>query len=373
MTYETVHELYEDLQQAVKPEDIFGSFNETFDLSVQGSLLEEKYRELLAIVDVTKYADLYDQAVAEAAKIILDKYYVQAKEWIAIAGYGEARHVVTSVRSGQEKFQTERGEYILGEAFVQGDHATLYEGEYVRNNEAVRVAIKITDSAANNSLITREARTLEAFYEDPADEIKHFPILLDQFQTDDGRSGLVFRYADNCFDLYTVRENFRYKNGVHRKHMVWMLNRALSALTYAHAYERLHGNIEPSHLMIRPRDHNMFLVGWGHSIFAPKKTGENFSVYNSEFSAPEVKERGVALRSADIYSLGMCMVYILGGNVAAKTIPDDVEDELANFLGSMILESPFQRAQSALVLKKQLNAMIVRLWGPKKFLVFEMD
>ena len=155
--------------------------------------------------------------------------------------------------------------------------------------------------------------------------------------------------------------------------MVWMLNRALSALTYAHAYERLHGNIEPSHLMIRPRDHNMFLVGWGHSIFAPKKTGENFSVYNSEFSAPEVKERGVALRSADIYSLGMCMVYILGGNVAAKTIPDDVEDELANFLGSMILESPFQRAQSALVLKKQLNAMIVRLWGPKKFLVFEMD
>lgn len=365
-------EIYEEWQQAVKPEDIFGMLNGAYDLINQDKLLEQKCQEFLEIVNPENYSNISNQEIAESAKIILDKYYGEAKQLVAVGGYGNGRHRLSISDAGLTKFRANNGEYLLGEAFVEGDYCTLYEGQLLIGNEAVKVAIKIADDPSNNHMILREARAFKQLYEERGTQLKHLPILLDQFQTEDNRSALIYRYLDDCYDLYTVRENCRYQNGVPRKHMVWVLNRLLSALGYIHSLGRLHGNIDPSHLMIRPRDHNLFLVGWGHSVYSPKVTGEKFTVFNPEFSAPEVQENEIILPSADIYSAGMCMIYLLGGDVESKTIPGDIEDELARFLGSLVMESPLQRQQDAWVLHGQLDTLVKKLWGRKKFLVFDI-
>ena len=58
---------------------------------------------------------------------------------------------------------------------------------------------------------------------------KHLPVLLDRFETTDHRVGLIFRHIEESQSLYAIRERPEWRDGVYRKHMVWMLSRILSA------------------------------------------------------------------------------------------------------------------------------------------------
>ena len=377
-----LQEIHRALRQAQKSEEVFGLVADgVIDLPRQDALVEERYRELSAIIDPQAYTASQEKELAQAAKEALDRFYTEAKQLIAFGGYGAGRQNPELRRKNLAEFRTANGVYLLGEPIIRGDHATIFDGEYLMGydgeklvgNEAVHAAIKITDDPTNNNLILREARALKQFHEHFVPQRKHLPLLLDQFQTEDNRLGLVLRYLDDCHDLYEVRENRRYENGMDRKGAVSFLKRVLSVLGYVHSQGWLHANLDPSHLMARLPDHNLFLVGWGHAVFAPKKTGETFTVFNEEFSAPEVKTKAIALPSADIYSAGMCMIYLLGGDVAAKAIPDNVEDELARFLGSMVMESPLQRPQDAWLLHNQLETLVKRLWGKYKFIELTWD
>jgi serine/threonine protein kinase len=214
-----------------------------------------------------------------------------------------------------------------------------------------------------------EARIIGILQNEPSNQSKHLPVLLDQFRTTDRRSGLILK-CFNGYDLYSVREE--YKDGVDQKHMVWMLNRLLSVLGYAHSKGIIHGNIEPAHLMIRPSDHNLCLIDWSYGIVDPSATGDGFKVFNKDFSAPEVKERKPPIPSSDLYSVGKCMIYALGGNIKTNTMPDSVNKDLQRFIQFFIRESPIQRAQDAWEMQNQLVELIEYLWGPRKFLEFRM-
>lgn len=369
---EELQQLVEELEQASKPEDIFSLPLESTNPDEQDELLEQEYKRLKEIADPEQQPRIIHKEIAADCLLLLDKFYQLAKELISLGSYGRSRREEPLWRDEATEFTTAKRTYLLGEAFAEGDHATLYHGECLLDNQpAGRVAIKITNDQKTNHLVLREVMALKQLREECTPQRKHLPILLDQFQTEDNRLALIMRYLNDCPDFYSLREDSRYANGVSRQHMAWMLCRLLSVMGHAHDLGRLHGNIDPSHLIIIPRSHNLCLVGWSHSVFAPKRTGEKFSVFNPEFSAPEVKDNTAALPSADIYSAGMCMIYLLGGDVAEKTIPGDVEDELARFLGSMIMESPLQRAQDAWLLHEQLSSLRVRLWGKTGYVPFE--
>jgi serine/threonine protein kinase len=363
--------VYDLIAEAICAEDVFGDLIDPAGNSSQMALLERSFTGLSETVNPELYKSFpNDREMAEEARDKLRLFYEKAKDRIEIEVYGQKRNNVM-INYGRPAFQTEKRSYYLGEPIIEGDLATVYDGECVMGDEfAGRVAIKIISDPADNDLARNEIRALKLLHSKGGAQRKHLPVLLDHFVTDRDQVGIVLRYLDNCYDFSSVKE--KYKKGVPEKHAVWMLNRLLSAIGYAHSLGIVHGNIDPSHLMVRPKDHNLFILDWSYSITDPKHTGEGFKVLNEKFSAPEVGQRKPPLPASDLYSIGLCMIDILGGDVEAKTLPDNVNEELQKFLKFFCLNSPQQRAQDAWQMHGQLETLVVRLWGPKKFLVFNM-
>ena len=190
------------------------------------------------------------------------------------------------------------------------------------------------------------------------------------------------------FDLLAVKE--KYKDGVDPKHMVWMLSRLLSIVGYAHSRKLIHRNIKPSNVLVRPQDHNCLLLGWECSVMDPIKNGLKSYLSDEDFSAPEIAAKTYipparecdsqqdlmyleAACSADIYSIGKCMIYILGGDLKTNEMPDSVPLQIKRFLETFVIDSPLQRSRDAWELYGVLRKIIVSIWGPRKFLEFKMS
>ena len=364
--------IYDEVMQAVSAEDVFGELIDLDGEKTKMQLLEEAFSRLSATADPKNYGFSPDDA--EIARDVMDrlqKFYERAKARIADDVYGCNRRGEGFLLRGRTRFRTERREYFMGDALVTGDLATIYEGECVMGDEfAGKVAIKIINDPADNDLAQNEIRTLKALHAGGGKQRKHLPTLLDNFKTDGGQVGIVLRYLEDCYDFTEVKQ--KYPKGVPEKHMAWMLNRLLSAIGYAHSMGILHGNIEPTHLMILPRDHNLFILDWSYAITDPVHTGDSFKVFNPGFSAPEIEEKKPPIPSADLYSIGMCMIDILGGDIEGKTMPVTVCEDVQRFLNFMVMTSRLQRAQDAWELHGMLKNLRRKIWGPDKFLQFKM-
>lgn len=366
-----LQQAYDVITSAICAEDVFGELNDPHGVKQPLELLEAEHKRLKALVDPALYNDSPDdKELAWDANERLEQFYQRAKERLALSAYG-TRRTTLPPRFGQPCFSTERRKYFLGPPLVAGDLSDVFSGECeIGDDFAGQVAIKIIREKADNDLAQNELKVLKLLHAGGGPQRKHLPILLDKFMTDQDQLGTILRLLENSFDFTSIRE--KYPNGIDRKHMVWMLNRLLSAIGYAHKLGIVHGNIEPSHLMVRPKDHNLFVVDWSYAAINPKHTHDSFKVFNEDFSAPEVAKKKSPLPAADIYSIGKCMIWILGGDIKTNQLPDSVEEPLQRMLNFMTMESPLQRAQDAWKLHHLLNETVIELWGRKRFLVFEM-
>lgn len=268
------------------------------------------------------------------------------------------------------RVDTAKASYHVTAVIGYGDISTVYGGDMDRTDGGRRqVAVKIADDAEDNDLIQREARTLALLTEQRSRQRKHFPRLLDQFKTPDGRAANVFGHLDG-YDLVRVRE--KYPDGVPDVHLLWIFRRCLSALGWAHSRGVLHGNLEPAHILLRPRDHNIWLVDWSWSVVNPAMTGDGFKALNEPYSAPEVGERKRPIPPSDMYALGQCMVFAAGGDPATGAIPEHVDDRLARLLKFFTRTSPLQRAQDAWEMYTRLEALRDEMFGDHKFRRFEI-
>ena len=367
-------QLFETLTQATTPEEVFGAFPEN-SVQKRSENLARRYHDLSKTLQSSAApGGSEEKRFGEDLLRELAILYECAKERIEKNLYG-AQQSDTDSAGERAAFtvRTRKRLYVVTSALAAGDIATVYEG-YAASSDGPegKIVAKVATDSADNHLIQNEARVLRLFQSDPGLQYKHLPILLDQFKTSDDRLGNILRRLDG-YDLCAVRENPRWKNGVPPKHMVWMFSRLLSALGYAHNKGVIHGNIEPANIMLRPCDHNAWLIDWSFAALSPSQTGDKFKVENPDFSPPEVTRQRLPLTSSDLYSLGKCMVYILGGNPSTGEIPLTTEEPLKRFIQFFIRESPLQRARDAWEMYGELRKLIVELWGPRTFLEFPMD
>ena len=280
------------------------------------------------------------------------------------------RHAVTSPAvsaSVDFKVTTERDSYHSTRSLAEGDLANVYCGR--RLSDGAPVAVKVAYEAADNDLMQAEIRAIDKLRAEDSKQLKHLPVRLDQFRTGDGRIGTVFELLDG-YDLFTIREKL--PDGVPARHVVWILRRCLSVLGWAHSHGVLHGNLDPSHIVVRPHDHNVWLIDWCYAIVNPAQTGQSFRCLNEEYSPPEVSARKPPLPSSDLYSLGKCMIYALGGDPAEKRLPDGIDERLARFLLFFVRESALGRAQDAWDMYTQLDRLRRDIWGKHKFVEFKI-
>jgi protein kinase-like protein len=268
--------------------------------------------------------------------------------------------------------RTDAATYRVTETLARGDIATIYGGRAAATGAGV--ALKVADQASDNDLLQHEVRVLGLVLATPSHTAIHFAPPRDQFRTADGRLGSVFDRLDG-FDLTQIRDVFRGRGepGLPARHVVWILRRALAALGWAHQQGILHGNLDPSHVLVRGRDHMVWLVDWCWAVVNPAQTGQGFKALNETYSPPEVAARGKPTPASDLYALGKCAIHVLGGDPAAKTVPDGVDARLARFLRYLCVESQGGRGQDAWELYMQLDKLREQIWGKHEFVPLDLS
>ncbi len=265
---------------------------------------------------------------------------------------------------------TPSGSYRVTRILAQGDLAMLYRGSCESGARAGQdVTVKIAMQREDSDLLMEEARIVRTLQSQEGAQRKHLPELIDQFMAPSGQAGSIFVYLDG-YDLDMVRD--RYPDGLNAEHVAWILARSLSALGFAHQQGIIHGNVEPAHILVRPEDHNVFVIDWTYAVVAPEKTGQGFRAHNPDFSPPEVMARKPPLPASDLYSLGKTMIFLLGGDVRQGTVPTQVDERFTRFLQFLIRDSPRQRAQDAWEVAEQLKKLRAEVFGPARFLPLEM-
>ena len=265
-----------------------------------------------------------------------------------------------AVTAGANRYQLD-GRQILG------DIAAVHRGRGVAGPRAgLEVAAKVALDRADNGLILAEVEALRRLHGAEGAQRRQVPELLDLFQSGEC-AGVIMPWLVG-FDGVTLRE--RFPGGLPPEHVIWIGRRLLSVAGFAHRQGLVHANIEPAHVIVRPEDHHVSLVDWCWSVVEPARTRQGFRVYNADYSAPEVKEKRPPLPAADLYSIGRCLLFFLGGDLTSGEMPAQVDDRLQRFVRYLTRPSPLQRAQDAWDMYAELERVRAAIHGPHRFREF---
>jgi len=241
----------------------------------------------------------------------------------------------------------------------RGDIANLYlAGDRV---------LKLARDPHDNDLMDREAAAL-AWMRSHADGayLAYLPHLAGRQRQQDPATGIQRRanligWLDGFVSLADVRS--AYPGGVDPRDAAWMWRRLLVAIGTAHRAGVIHAAILPEHVMIHPADHGLVLADWCYSVSAPAgPVAAIVSRYRDWYPA-EVLARRPPGPDLDIYLASACMSYLMASRAPAR---------LAAFARGCQLASPRRRPQDAWRLLAELDELLERLYGPRRFRPFAM-
>jgi serine/threonine protein kinase len=267
---------------------------------------------------------------------------------------------------------TGRGDYFGFEFLAEGDVARLFRADLVEKagERRSRVVIKIARGDDAASALRHEVEVLRELHRDAGAHGKHLPRVVDQFCTAEGRPGTVFEALEGL-TLTQLRE--RFADGIEPRHVLWMFRRGLSILGYAHGRGILHGNLRPEHFLVSPDDHNVWLLDWTCAIQRPADTGQGFRAADPLYGAPEAHRRQPPVPASDLYALGQLMVFAFGGDPSCKSLPGRVPEPLERFTRFFLKEGPLQRPQDAWEMYHALEKIRDQIYGPHRFVEFQVD
>ena len=364
--------IYLRISQAKHPEDVFGYEDIVLPVETLLTYLGKEYDQLKVVVRPDAYKNPNDIDAAAEAQEALKRFYKEGQRRIRDMSYGILGFGAERPSSARHSFDVGDNRYYVGELLRASEHTKLYRGFLQRHGLSLgEVVLKVADGLAANSRIEREMRVISVLHTQKVPQWRHLPFVLDRFQAA-GKKGLVFRKMHG-FSLREVREHSEHYRGVDQRHVVWMLDRMLSALGYVHSMGVVYGGITPDHVMIQPKNHNLFFAGgWAGAAHNPALSKERVEDPSEVFSAPEVIARGEIGPWSDIYSLGKLAIWLLGGNPVTEEIPSSVEKPIQEFLRDLLVQGPESRPSDAWELYHIQCEIKDSLW-PRKFLHFNMS
>ncbi len=224
------------------------------------------------------------------------------------------------------------GNYEIIRQIGEGGFGRTYEARHIILGEkaCVKQNINITDEDAE--LLRREAKLLWNVHH------HSLPGLRDYFRLDDGSCVMVMSYIEGK----PLDKSIEKHKAIHPEDVSWVTQRMLNALYYLHSKGIIHGDVKPPNIIVQPQDHNAVLVDYGLSCIQPKATTQAVG-YTEVFAAPEILEGKPPLPVSDLYSLGLTMIYALGGDPMTKEIPLSVPQPLRKFLDDLAQSDPLLR------------------------------
>jgi len=374
MRLDELRRLRKLLDEATGPQDVFMALR---DRSLQGEARERalaaELRSLQSLANPERF--MGNPPAQDLAREILG----QLAELANLArGLGSAEVPPADVEPAPPAIREAAGDgvvvivganhYRLESRVSEGELAVIHRGRCVAGPHAgVEVAAKVVIDRADNDFMLAEIQALRLLARGEDPQRDQVPALLDLFHAGDGHAGVVLPWLAGI-DARALRA--RFADGVPPEHVIWIGRRLLSVVGFAHKLGVIHANIEPAHLLVRPHDHHVTLLDWCYSVVDAPRTRQGFRVYDPEFSAPEVAEKQPPLPTADLYSIGRCLLFLLGGDLASGTMPAGVPDRLQRFVRYLTRPSPLQRAQDAWEMFHELGRTRAAIYGEHRFVEF---
>jgi serine/threonine protein kinase len=204
------------------------------------------------------------------------------------------------------------GPYELVRPLGSGGFASTYEARH--RVLGTRACLKI---GADRALLLSEARLLWDLHH------PSLPTLRDVYCLPDGRVALAMRFVEGQpldqaapIDVPTA---------------VQVLGRLLRALRVLHHRGIVHNDIKPANIILEPDRHGVVLVDFGVSSVRPRSSSAA-SGYTPGFAAPEIEAGSPPLPESDLYSLGLSVMWALGGDPFGRVLPPGVPEPLLELL-----------------------------------------
>lgn len=247
------------------------------------------------------------------------------------------------------------GNWIVEAPLVKGDLADLYLVTSEKHGDGI---LKIARSASDNDLMDAESRALTTLWKvDQPNFHKYLPKLLDTFQASGRRANVLSRHPG----YLPLREILPRR--VPFCHIVWMMNRLLSAMAFAEGVGFVHGGITPDHLLYHPESHGLILVGWcsAVAIGEPVPIASKDWLHTTDLYPGEIISKRPAHPRTDVFMAAQSMRW------ATDTIPK----RFRPLFDWATAESPAARP-TAIELQDLWIRLAEQEYGPPKYIKLDL-
>lgn len=340
------------LDTAGSPHDLFGP------TPTDGNLTEatRRYRGLARLIhpDVAP-----DRPVAQRLFVRLGELWAQ---YTALVGTGSPVTVTTR-----------RGTLSAGRLLARGDLAHVYAADYqphATTGDAQSTVWKVARHPRHNDLLNAEAQALRRLTTwGDLRFAAYVPTLLDAFTHEQAGSGMrrrttVQRRLDGYVSLAQLIDAF--PGGIDARDTAWMWRRLLVGLGHAHRAGVVHGAVVPEHVLIHPEEHGLVLIDWCHAINTATTPGARVTALVTTWRSlypPEVLNRQAATPATDIF---------MASQVMALLMNDRMPRPMRAFIAGCTSANPLGRPQDAWALQHELDELLARLYGPRRFRPFHL-
>lgn len=257
------------------------------------------------------------------------------KEAYGILSDKQKRQSYDAMRKSKDNESDEpMGKYQIIEMIAEGGFGKTYKGRHLILDEFVCIKHCSKVSPIDNQVLIEETKALW--------DLRHFgiPSMRDLLELNDGSLALVMSYIPG----YTLEQIVQKLGCLDAEHVGWIAERIINVLMYLHHNGVVHGDIKPQNIIIQPDSHAVIVVDFGLSLVKPK-SGSQSKGYTPHFAAPESVDGNALIPESDFYSLGMTMIYALGGldGVLKKKVPVNVPDHMCQFIRKLIVKDPLSR------------------------------
>ena len=227
------------------------------------------------------------------------------------------------------------GNYRITNLIAEGGFGTTYKAEHLLTGKPVCIKHALHVSASDTAILLDEARLCW--------DLRHWgiPAMRDIIEMPDGSLAIVMSFIPGP-TLQQIREMPKYQDGIDPEHVAWIVERTLNILKYLHYEGVINGDVKPANIIVQPESHHVALVDYGLSILRPKP-GDKPKGYTPLYASPEHADGLPLIPESDLYSLGMTMIFALGGDPERVKVPGHTPPKMCEFIKNLIRRDPDNR------------------------------
>lgn len=338
--------IHRRITEAQHPEDLFGEVKN----------VNAVYHTYALMVHEDKWANHSSATAREFAREAMSCLNVlrdEAERKIKNGTYGTLK--LGEVRSSKNM-------YTLTRKHATGMIGTIYKATTGTED----VIVKVAHHPSVNNLLLHEVMQLKRIKDGVEDFFyQYFPTVRESFEiTDEHKTRRrVTVFEDNPgYTLTAQHIRQAQRHGTDGRHIMWIGSRLFTALRKTTDAGVVHGAVSLDHLLIDPESHGLKLIGWGQSV----KIGEPLKFIpkgRKPWYPDDVLNKLPVDSRLDVYLAAATLRELAG---------DKIERPLDDFLRGCLINSPHRRPKVDRELYERWRELAQQLYGPKKFVPFNL-